>query len=214
MVHIPLIGFEKTIVPHAICCVIGFLGLLPAGAITARYTRSVTPLWFRAHWLIQAVLAGPIIIAGVSLGAHAVKQSGTPPLADTHKKLGIALFVLYLAQVAGGLFVHFVKVRTFTIIGRSLQNYLHAFMGLLIIALAFYQARLGFRVEWITQTGRTDINLHAAEVVWIVWVIIIPVIYFTGLLLLRRQYMQERAALDKSQPIPDAENKVEATNGH
>ncbi|EMD33768.1 hypothetical protein CERSUDRAFT_126012 [Gelatoporia subvermispora B] len=212
MVHVPLIGFEKTVVPHAICCVIGFLGLLPAGAITARWTRTVTPIWFHAHWLIQAVLAGPIIIAGVALGIHAVNQAESGPLADTHKKLGIALFILYLAQVAGGLFIHFLKVRTYTIVGRSIQNYVHAFMGLLIISLAFYQARLGFRFEWFTQTGRND-NLHAAEVVWIVWVIVIPVFYFTGLLMLRRQYIQERAAIDKPQSIPDSETKTE-TNGH
>ena len=50
---IPLLPFEKYIVGHAVMCVIGFLGLLPLGAITARYTRTYTPQWYSAHWIIQ-----------------------------------------------------------------------------------------------------------------------------------------------------------------
>lgn len=60
-IHIPLLPFEKTARTHAILCVIGFLGLLPLGAITARYARTFTPLWFPAHMVIQIII-GKLII--------------------------------------------------------------------------------------------------------------------------------------------------------
>ena len=50
---IPLLPFEKYIIAHAIFCVIGFLGLLPLGALLARYSRTSTPRWFTAHWIVQ-----------------------------------------------------------------------------------------------------------------------------------------------------------------
>ncbi len=50
---IPLLPFEKYIVAHAIFCVIGFLGLLPLGALLARYTRTFSPKWYTAHWIVQ-----------------------------------------------------------------------------------------------------------------------------------------------------------------
>jgi hypothetical protein len=52
----PLLSYEKYIVAHAILMVIGFLLLLPLGAIIARYVRTFSPVWFRMHWIIQWVL--------------------------------------------------------------------------------------------------------------------------------------------------------------
>ncbi len=56
----PLLPYEKYIVAHAICCVIGFLGLLPLGAIVARWARTFSPVWFRIHWVIQFVLGAQL----------------------------------------------------------------------------------------------------------------------------------------------------------
>lgn len=85
-------------------------------------------------------VAGPIIIAGWAMGVHSVKQAESPKLGDTHKKLGVALFVLYLAQVMGGLIVHFfTPAWSPKILRRPVQNYMHAIMGIVIIALAFWQ---------------------------------------------------------------------------
>ena len=41
------------VVAHAILCTIGFLILLPAGALLARYARTFTNVWFKGHWLFQ-----------------------------------------------------------------------------------------------------------------------------------------------------------------
>ena len=89
---------------HAILCVVGFLAILPAGALFARYLRTVSPQWFKGHMTSQVflgkspaniylvamysfclLLAGPVIIAGVALGIEAVVKAGSKHLDDTHK---------------------------------------------------------------------------------------------------------------------------------
>lgn len=55
-VSVPLLPYQKKIIAHGILCVIGFLGLLPLGALVARYFRTFTPVWFQAHWIIQLAL--------------------------------------------------------------------------------------------------------------------------------------------------------------
>ena len=49
----PLLPFQKMIVAHALLCTIGFLILLPAGALLARYARTFTSGWFQGHWVFQ-----------------------------------------------------------------------------------------------------------------------------------------------------------------
>ena len=91
-------------------------------------------------------VAGPIIVSGIALGIAAVKTAGVPGLNDTHKKWGIALFVLYIAQIFLGAVIHWIKPASFTVQKkRPLQNYLHAVFGLLIIGLSFYQVRTSVR---------------------------------------------------------------------
>lgn len=50
---IPLQPYQKLIVGHAILCVFGFLFLLPAGALFARYARTFMSNWFQGHWGLQ-----------------------------------------------------------------------------------------------------------------------------------------------------------------
>ncbi|KAM5533724.1 hypothetical protein V8D89_012597 [Ganoderma adspersum] len=193
---IPLLPFEKFIIAHAVLCVIGFLGLLPLGALVARYTRTFSPNWFKAHWIIQFAVAGPVIIVGVSMGIHAVVLAVSGPVNDVHKRWGISIFVLYLAQLAFGASIHFYKSAAWTKGHgrRPYQNYFHAVTGLLIIALAMFQVRTGFRSEWPVQTGRGPIT-NGANVFWYFWIVLLPVIYFSGVvLLIRRQFAQERQA--------------------
>ncbi|KAI0795460.1 hypothetical protein C8Q75DRAFT_712106 [Abortiporus biennis] len=196
--HFPLLPFEKKIVAHAVLSMVGFIILLPAGALVARWTRTFTNMWFKGHWIIQLGLAAPVIIAGFALGVSAVETSGSPHLNDRHKKAGLAVFILYMVQLALGGLIHYVKPSSFTIDKkRPIQNYVHAVLGLLIIALAFYQVRTGIRTEWILTTGRAQIG-NAANIVWYIWVVVVPVAYFAGLSLLPRQWSQERGGPPKS----------------
>ncbi|KIM75769.1 hypothetical protein PILCRDRAFT_663916 [Piloderma croceum F 1598] len=198
---IPLQYYQKLIVAHAILCVVGFLAILPAGALFARYLRTVSPQWFKGHMTSQVFLAGPVIIAGVALGIEAVVKAGSKHLDDTHKKCGLAIFVLYFVQLALGSIIHWFKPRGTS--RRPPQNYLHAVVGLLLIALAFYQVRVGYRHEWPAQTGRDPLP-KAADIVWYIWVVLLPVIYFAGLALLPRQFRQERM----SYKVPQSSDTV------
>ena len=91
------------IVAHGIMCTVGFLGLLPLGALLARWLRTFSTRWFAGHWFVQTVLSGPVIIAGVALGILTVNGSGGMHLDDTHKvsvfdpqSVQITLLTMYL----------------------------------------------------------------------------------------------------------------------
>jgi len=191
--------FQMTMVSHALLCTIGFLVFLPGGAIIARYTRTFTRHWYTAHWIWQLCVCGPIIIAGVALGFKSVKTTESIPLSDPHMKTGLVLFVLYFAQIALGAFIHYYKPKSW--VGpktRPPQNYLHAILGLAIIALAFYQVRYGFTIEYPLYSGLTV--KHIAIIIWDVTVAIIAFIYFLGLVLLPRQWRQETPATSSPNP--------------
>ncbi|KAK7677533.1 hypothetical protein QCA50_019539 [Cerrena zonata] len=100
---------------------------------------------------------------------------------------------------------HFVKPRSFTVERkRPLQNYFHAVLGLIIIALAFYQVRTGFKTEWSLTTGRAPVP-NAANIVWYIWVVLMPLLYAAGLLFLRRQLKQERSGIVKQDPATSSQ---------
>ncbi|KAK7677534.1 hypothetical protein QCA50_019540 [Cerrena zonata] len=52
-VVIPLLNYQKMLIAHGVLCTIGFLLLLPAGALLARYLRSFSNAWFKGHWIIK-----------------------------------------------------------------------------------------------------------------------------------------------------------------
>lgn len=67
-ISIPLQPYQKKIVAHAILCIVGFLGLLPAGALLARYLRTFSSVWFKGHWILQFALGEfPILSRSSSL---------------------------------------------------------------------------------------------------------------------------------------------------
>lgn len=80
----PLTKTDRMIIAHGVLCVIGFLFFLPLGSLVARYFRTSTSTWFRAHQTIQSLVAGPIIIVGWSLGIAVVANGGGPHFTDTH----------------------------------------------------------------------------------------------------------------------------------
>ena len=101
--------------------------------------------------------AGPVIIIGVSLGFHAVVLAASGGANDVHKQWGVAIFVLYLAQLAFGATIHYWKPKAWAKGQgrRPYQNYFHAVTGLLIIALAMFQVRAVLRVSFrVTGPGR------------------------------------------------------------
>ena len=84
----------------------------------------------------------PIIVTGVALAIAEVNREGGPHFDDNHERWGIAIFVLYFAQLLFGALAHWWKPKyAGPGFRRPVHNYFHAIFGLLIIAISFYQVR-------------------------------------------------------------------------
>lgn len=215
----PLKPFEKIFVAHAIICFTGFLILLPAGVLTARYIRTATDKWFTIHQAIQ-LSAGPVIVIGVGLGVAGVQGRKDRHFLTTHEKVGIGLFALYIAQVFLGVFVHWMRVRTSLSSPygaapwkRPIQNYVHVIIGLLLIGASMYQVRTGYKVEWPGVTGRGDLP-NVVDDIWYIWIVLPTGLYFAGLYLLKHQFRKERKAQFKPLATYDEAERYELTHGN
>ncbi|KAG8942700.1 hypothetical protein FRC00_011655 [Tulasnella sp. 408] len=62
--------------------------------------------WFTAHWFVQFIVSGPIIIAGWFIGYNYV---GDDHFQDSHTRAGLLLLLLYIAQMILGTIIHFFK---------------------------------------------------------------------------------------------------------
>jgi len=185
----PLTKREMVVLAHGVVCAIAYLVVMPAGALLARYYRTLSPTWFKGHWIVQFGIASPIVFVGVVL-AITISRVGGPKTWGTHAQVGVILFVLYGTQCLFGGVIHFVKPMRAT--RRPVQNYAHAILGITIITLAFYQVRTGYKVEWPSVADRPA--PVPIDVLWHIWVVCIPLAYFGGLCFLRKQYAQERQA--------------------
>ncbi|KAG8758230.1 hypothetical protein FRC14_000477 [Serendipita sp. 396] len=201
----PLLPYQKMLMAHAILSGIGFLIVLPIGALIGRWARTFTTTWFKGHWFFQAVLGIPIIWSGWFLAVAGIISKEGRHFDDTHKVLGLVLIGAYTLQLLLGVHIHLFKPRRrpipaalnqnvaqlITTSNRPFLNYLHAFVGLSIITLSFYQVYLGINVEWEVSTGRGSAP-RVTEKVWIAWAVILPVVYLLGLSLLPKQLKQEQ----------------------
>ena len=188
---IPLTSLQKKVIAHAVLSGVGFLIFLPFGALLARWLRTFTPRWFLGHSIVQFYVAGTFILIGFALGISAVSDAGSGHLTDTHRKWGVAIFVLYSVQCGLGAFIHWVKPQAKAPGPRARppQNYVHAIFGLLILALAFYQVNTGYKDEWpLLGRGNAPSAVNRA---FIAWAVLLPIFYFAGLALLPRQFRQE-----------------------
>ena len=87
--------------------------------------------------------------------------------------------ILYLFQLTLGVVIHFAKTPSFMGGRRPPQNYLHAFLGLVIIALAFYQVHYGITIEWYEATiGSGTIVPASALHAWTALIVVSPYIAF------------------------------------
>jgi len=188
----PLDSLELRIRSHAILCTVGFLILLPIGVLVARYSRRLPYPWFFVHVAFQFVIAGPVIFVGWSEGYKISKSLGTGHFKDHHQKIGVALLVLYLVQLAMGTLAHFVKYPRLFGLRRGPPSYFHAVLGLAIIWLASYQVYYGLNIEWDAVTGGAHQVPQSAKHAWLALVILFAVLYALGMALLPSQFRHER----------------------
>ncbi|CAE6465279.1 unnamed protein product [Rhizoctonia solani] len=189
---IPYNTAEKKLIAHGILSALGFCFFLPVGILQARFLRIWWPMWFKTHWIVQAGLAGPFIVAGFALAVNVVQEAGMKHFNDPHTIIGLVLFLLYVCQALYGLIIHIVKNPYRR--RRPIQNYGHAILGLGVIALSLYQVWLGFNHEWPSATGR-DKPPQGLRIFWIVWVAVLGSAYVIGLALVPKQYRAERYAV-------------------
>ncbi|KAJ8075840.1 hypothetical protein PM082_021472 [Marasmius tenuissimus] len=189
----PLSPIERQVRQHAILCATGFLILLPVGVLVARYTRTFTNRWFSMHAAFQTFVAGPVIFTGWYYGWKSAEELQTGHFIDPHQKMGLALLILYVAQLLVGIFVHWVKTPSpFGTGTRPPQNYFHGFLGLAIFVLAASQVHYGLFIEWAFALGGLHVVPASAKNAWIALVVIFWTLYLGGLALLPRQFKQER----------------------
>ncbi|KAF9264883.1 hypothetical protein L218DRAFT_211097 [Marasmius fiardii PR-910] len=189
---VPYTVHELIVLGHGFLASVGFLVLLPIGSLAARWTRTVTPRWIKVHRISNYLLGLPVIAIGWLLGPFAVFDAQASHFLDAHQICGLVLFGLYLLQLLLGCYIHGRK----KLPGRSAHppsNILHACFGLIVIALAFFQVRSGMD-EWEKVTGRPGVG-HWCHIALKVWAVILPVAYFIGLCLLRRQFYQEEQGI-------------------
>ncbi|KAF9448361.1 hypothetical protein P691DRAFT_729823 [Macrolepiota fuliginosa MF-IS2] len=183
---------EKLITAHGILLAFGFLVLLPAGSLIARWTRTVTPKWFKAHSIVNMSIAMPIILIGWLLGPMAVAEHQAGHLITTHQICGVFILMLYLLQVWLGRYIHRRKAEGFVPVNRPHppSNILHVCLGLSMMGFAFFQVRSGLD-EWEYATGRGPLHAWCHDL-WLAWTVIVPLAYIAGLALVPRQFYQER----------------------
>lgn len=81
---IPYTAAEKKLLAHGILSALGFCFFLPIGVLQARFLRIWWPRWFKAHWIVQVGLAGPMIVTGFALGVSLVADFNGTHFDDKH----------------------------------------------------------------------------------------------------------------------------------
>jgi len=204
----PLNPLELRLRSHAILCTVGFLILLPIGVLVPRLTRTLPYKWFYVHSFIQFVVALPVIAVGWSLGYKTNLELQTPRFQDPHEKIGLVLLILYLTQLAVGASVHFFKFPTLFRGHRAPHNYLHVLIGFSIIILAQFQVHYGLYTEWNLVTGGVHPIPPSAKHAWLALVVVFWALYIGGMLLIPRQFKQEKE--NRNALSPDVQAKVDA----
>ncbi|KAF9466410.1 hypothetical protein BDZ94DRAFT_1251885 [Collybia nuda] len=213
----PLRRNEKIIIAHGVIASLGFLVILPAGALFARWARALTPKWFKAHQTLMLV-AMPVITIGWVLGPIAVMARQATHLFDAHQVCGVILVAMYYLQMSLGRYIH--RRRSQMQPGASSHppsNILHIVSGITIVALAFFQVRSGLE-EWRRATGRTDIASWCHDL-WQAWVVIVPFAYILGAVMLPRQLYQEKSgesyvSLSVTPPVFEADDETYRRRKH
>ncbi|KAI0078156.1 CBD9-like protein [Panus rudis PR-1116 ss-1] len=130
---------DMMLTAHAILCAIGFLILIPVSVLVARWSRTNTPNWLAIHWLMNCVLALPIVIVGWLLGPLSVSRRKRAHVANEHQIFGVALFALYILQMTSGMLIHMRRPKHARSNVHPVRNVMHVILGLLIIAGSFFQ---------------------------------------------------------------------------
>ncbi|KAH9017323.1 hypothetical protein EDB85DRAFT_2294901 [Lactarius pseudohatsudake] len=182
---------------HGALCTVGFLLVLPSGALVARYAQATgSPRAFLLHRLLQFGVAGASI-AGGSLAYLFMDNHGS---SMAHKVGGVGLVLLYVVQCAFGSWVHRIPAESRT----GARSALLAGLGGAIVLLAFFETWLG-----LISAGRSTL-------VWSALLLTVPALYVVGVMTVQRRFGSvkegakgEYVALDTRPPSNDELEELE-----
>ncbi|KAH9053357.1 hypothetical protein EDB87DRAFT_1690378 [Lactarius vividus] len=171
---------------HGALCTVGFLLVLPSGALVARYAKATTsPRAFLLHRLLQFGLAGASI-AGGTLAYLFMDNHGSSG--------GAGLVLLYVVRCAIGSWVHRIPAERRT----GAHSALLGGVGGAIVLLAFFETWLG-----LLSAGRSTL-------VWSALLFTVPSLYVVGVMAVQRRFGSvkedakgEYVALDTRPPSND-----------
>ncbi|KAL7423278.1 hypothetical protein Q5752_002578 [Cryptotrichosporon argae] len=186
---------SKVLVAHVACGALVAFCVFPLGAVVPRFARGMTNRrwWFPMHGINQGILGLGLVIVTFGLG---LTFGGS--INSTHRKLGVALFVLSILQSALGVFTHYYipdyRTTRFTMAtesGRGLSNYTHMWLGTAVIILGWVTVWYGLAQEW-TLRGHGQMNV-GWKAGWGIAVAFWLIAYLVGLVVfLPRQLRLER----------------------
>lgn len=170
---------NNIIIAHMVFMLLTWLILVPAAILVARWGRTFFT-WFPVHRGIQLVSFTTLFI-GFFLGVGATSRLGAPSLGSTHQKLGLAIFLITIFQVALGQVGHVVRRKN----GMRIQNYFHAAIGCILFGLAIWNIHEGFDLwQW-------GVPNYASYIVY-AWAAFLFLLYVAGFALLPREMRQNR----------------------
>ncbi|WVQ80714.1 hypothetical protein IAT38_002819 [Cryptococcus sp. DSM 104549] len=186
---------HKILVAHVVCGALAAMAVLPTGMLVPRIARGMTTSrwWFPVHGVLNGILGFGLVTAAFAI-ARANFDGG---FNSSHRKLGLALFVLCLLQTLLGIFVHWYQRahRFQTAAGRGPTNFLHMMLGVFIIGIGWGTVWKGIDEEWglYSGTGNPSTGWKAG---WGVLVALFSLAYLAGFYLLPRQMSNERKRRD------------------
>lgn len=164
---------------HMIFMILGWQLLLPIGVLLARYGRTFFS-WFPYHRALMSI-SFLFIFIGFFLAIGGVSSEGGDHFSNTHEKLGLALFILVIVQIALGASSHELKKRK----GLRYIGYVHIPFGLILYALSVWQIHEGFEV-WQWQPPA-----YASYIIY-AWAGLMALLYIVGLAFLTKEIKQNK----------------------
>ncbi|TYJ58907.1 hypothetical protein B9479_000340 [Cryptococcus floricola] len=194
---------HKMLIAHVVCGAVATMALFPIGIITPRIARGLTTSrwWFPVHGAVNGMLGFGLVVAafGIARGNFDGKFE------TSHRKLGLALFVLCIFQTLLGIYTHSYRPtpnqkRFTTSSGRGPSNFIHMTLGLVVVAIGFATVWKGLDEEWEIWSG-TGKPATGWKVGWGLVVGITALVYLAGLYLIPRQLHNERQRRNLSATI-------------
>lgn len=166
---------NRLFITHMVFMLLGWLVLVPAGILLARFGRTFFT-WFPYHRGLMLAAVVSVTIAFFVAVAAVGKLSGNH-FANRHERLGLAVFIIMLVQAALGQAGHVIRAKS----GVRVQNFVHILLGLTTFGLAIWTIIEGFEVwAWWGVP-------KAASIVVYVWVGVLGAVFLAGLLLVPKE---------------------------